>query len=128
MRDQKSLRFGFVCNTPRQGCGRLRKVREVGAAACLVFVAGSAGALAQDAEALRQLEWCKNASRMVSDAHGISASTTSPGYARMAEAACSKAIELFGIRHERWEAYFARGLIYIGKSDHELAIADFTKA
>jgi tetratricopeptide (TPR) repeat protein len=127
MRDQKSLMFGFVCNTPRQGA-RLRKVRNVGAAACLVFVVGSAGALAQDAEALRQLEWCKNASRMVSDAHGISASTTSPGYARMAETACSKAIELFGTRQERWEAYFTRGLIFMGKSDHELAIADFTRA
>jgi tetratricopeptide (TPR) repeat protein len=128
MRDQKSLRFGLVCHTQRQARGRLRKVREVAAAACLVFVVGSAGALAQDAEALRQLEWCKNASRMVSDAHGISASTTSPGYARMAENACSKAIELFGTRQERWEAYFTRGLIYMGKSEHELAIADFTKA
>src|SRR5215831_5629010 len=119
MRDQKSLRFGR---------GRLRKVREVAAAACLVFLVGSAEAIAQDAEALRQLEWCKNASRMVSDAHGVSASTTSPGYARMAETACSKAIELFGTRQERWEAYFTRGLIFMGKSDHELAIADFTKA
>jgi len=128
MRDQKSRGFGLVCDTPRQGYARLRNARKVGAAACLVLVLGSAGAIAQDAEALRQLEWCKNASKMVSDAHGISASTTSPGYVPMAETACSKAIALFGIRQERWEAYFTRGLIYMGKSDHELAIADFTKA
>ena len=128
MRGQKSLGFALVCDAPRPGRGRLRKTRAIAAAACLVFVAGSAGALAQNAEALRQLEWCKSASKMVSDAHGISASTTSPSYARMAETACSKAIELFGPRQERWEAYFTRGLIYLGKSDHELAIADFTKA
>ena len=103
-------------------------MRAVGAAACLVVLLGSAEAIAQDAEALRQLEWCKNASRMVSDAHGVSASTTSPGYARMAETACSKAIELFGTRQERWEAYFTRGLIYMARSNYELAIEDFTKA
>jgi hypothetical protein len=125
MRDPKSLGFGLVCDTPRQGRAWLWIVGEVGVAACLVFLMGSAAAIAQDAEALRQLEWCRNASRMVSDAHGISASTTL-GYARMAETACSKAIELFGNRQERWEAYFIRGLIYMGKSDHELA--DFTKA
>jgi hypothetical protein len=115
MRDQKSRGFGLICDTPRQGYARLRNARKVGAAACLVLVLGSAGAIAQDAEALRQLEWCKNASKMVSDAHGISASTTSPGYVRMAEIACSKAIELFGIRQERWEAYFTRGFNIYGK-------------
>ena len=46
----------------------------------------------------------------------------------MALAACSKAIELLGTRQERWEAYFTRGIVYMGKSEHELAIADFTKA
>src|SRR5262245_31543628 len=127
MREQKSFRFGLVCDTPPPGRARFWKVREV-VGACLVFLMGSGGALAQDAEAVRQLEWCKNASRMVNDAHGVSASTNSPGYARIAETACSKAIELFGTRQERWEAYFTRGLIYMRKSDHELAIADFTKA
>jgi tetratricopeptide (TPR) repeat protein len=126
--DQKSMRLAAVCDTPRQGRGRLRRVGGVGAVACLVFLVGTAAAIAQNAEALRQLEWCKNASRMVSDAHGISASTTAPSYARMAETACSKAIELFGTRQERWEAYFTRGLSYLGKSDYDLAIADFTKA
>jgi tetratricopeptide (TPR) repeat protein len=128
MRVQKSPRLGLGSNVPRQRRVRLGQVRAAGAAACLVFLVSSLKATAQDTEALRQLEWCKNASRMVSDAHGVSASTTSPGYARMEENACSKAIELFGSRQERWEAYFTRGLIYMGRSDYELVIADFSKA
>jgi hypothetical protein len=74
--DQKSLRLMSVRDTPRQGRGRLKRVGGGGAIACLLFLVGTAAAIAQDGEALRQLEWCKNASRMVSDALSFDLSRT----------------------------------------------------
>lgn len=114
---------------PRLGRASSETVRRiVVAAACVQFFVASAGAIGQDAEALRQLDTCKSASRMVNDAHGVSAATTSRAYERMALAACGKAIELFGTRQEGSEAYYTRGLVYMRKSEYELAIADLTKA
>jgi len=82
MTDRVAIGFVWVGNILQWVRARFRNVREVGVAACGIFLIASAGATGQEAEALRQLEWCKNASRMVSDAHGVNASTTSPGYAR----------------------------------------------
>lgn len=79
MTNRGSIRFVWVCDILRTRRASLRNVREGVVTARGVLLIASVGATGQEGEALRQLEWCKNASRMVSDAHGVSASTTSTG-------------------------------------------------